>query len=210
MKKQNRIEEKPSSRRALLQWENSAATETTREIKVITVREEPVGYGMLPVSSPEMIVLCWAALVTRSSWYDREKEQIVSFCLDTRLKVKSFCLVSIGSVNETIAHPREIFRPAIADSAFAVVIAHNHPTGNSSPSMRDRMLTRRIYWAGDLMQIPLLDHVIIGDSNHFSFRESLESWPPVRIRRARLPKTQHAEQHPIDTFAPPHSHRDGK
>lgn len=82
-----------------------------------------------------------------------------------------------GSVNESIAHPREIFRSAIHYSAFAIIVAHNHPSGDPSPSDADHRLTRRLAEAAELLQIRLLDHVILGQNGsgrpgYFSFKEA--------------------------------------
>src|SRR5205814_1422326 len=82
--------------------------------------------------------------------------------LDTRYRLMRVESVSTGSMNESIAHPREIFRPAITYSAYAVVVVHNHPSGDASPSQTDHSLTRRLAEAADLLQIKLLDHIIIG------------------------------------------------
>jgi len=97
--------------------------------------------------------------------------------LDTRHGLLEEKEISRGSLNESIAHPREIFRPAIAKGAYAVAVAHNHPSGDPQPSEADRRLTRRLAEAGTLLQIPLVDHVIIGakrgeHSPYFSFREA--------------------------------------
>lgn len=97
--------------------------------------------------------------------------------LDTRYRLMRIEPVSVGSVNESIAHPREIFRPAITYSAYAVIVVHNHPSGDPSPSQSDHSLTRRLAEAADLLQIKLLDHIIIGapaDGNpgYFSFKEA--------------------------------------
>ena len=77
-------------------------------------------------------------------------------------------LVSMGTVSETIVHPRECFRPAIMDGAAAVIFAHNHPSGETFPSMEDKQITERLKEAGKILGIRVLDHVIIGD-NYFSF-----------------------------------------
>ena len=85
--------------------------------------------------------------------------------LDTRyrlIRVHPIQEVSLGSVNESIAHPRDIFRPAVISSAYAVIVVHNHPSGDASPSQTDHSLTRRLAEAAELMQIKLLDHIIIG------------------------------------------------
>jgi len=85
--------------------------------------------------------------------------------------------ISLGSLNESIAHPREIFRPALIYSAYAVIVVHNHPSGDPAPSEADHRLTRRISEAAQLLQIKLLDHVIIGAPAgsrlpYFSFKEA--------------------------------------
>ena len=82
--------------------------------------------------------------------------------LDTRYRLMRVESVSVGSMNESIAHPREIFRPAITYSAYAVIVVHNHPSGDASPSQTDHSLTRRLAEAAELLQIKLLDHIIIG------------------------------------------------
>jgi DNA repair protein RadC len=104
-------------------------------------------------------------------------ESLRVLLLDTRHGLLEEKEISRGSLNESIAHPREIFRPAIAKGAYAVAVAHNHPSGDPQPSEADRRLTRRLAEAGTLLQIPLVDHVIIGakrgeHSPYFSFREA--------------------------------------
>ena len=90
------------------------------------------------------------------------QESLRVVLLDTRFQLLRVEEISLGSVNESIAHPREIFRPALIYSAFAVIVAHNHPSGDPTPSEADRRLTRRLREAAELLQITLLDHVIIG------------------------------------------------
>ena len=90
--------------------------------------------------------------------------------LDTRYRLMRVESVSVGSMNESIAHPREIFRPALTYSAYAVIVVHNHPSGDPSPSQTDHSLTRRLAEAAELLQIKLLDHIIIGASGHSSLR----------------------------------------
>jgi DNA repair protein RadC len=79
--------------------------------------------------------------------------------------------ISRGTVNQSLAHPREIFRPAIVHSAYAFVLVHNHPSGNTSPSEADMQLTRRVVAAAEILQINFLDHVIVGQG-FFSFQEA--------------------------------------
>jgi DNA repair protein RadC len=105
------------------------------------------------------------------------KESLRVILLDTRYHLIRIQEVSTGSVNESIAHPREIFHPAVASSAYAVIVVHNHPSGDTSPSQADHSLTRRLAEAAELLQIKLLDHVIIGapangSGGYFSFKEA--------------------------------------
>ncbi len=106
-----------------------------------------------------------------------QKESLRVLLLDTRYRLLEAKEVSIGSVNESIAHPREIFQPAIAASAYAIIVVHNHPSGDPTPSSADHSLTRRLAEAAELLQIKLLDHVIIGSpaedrTPYFSFKEA--------------------------------------
>lgn len=91
--------------------------------------------------------------------------------LDTRHQVISGRDVSVGSLNASIVHPRETFKPAIAASAAAVILAHNHPSGDPTPSKEDLALTARMVQVGELMGIPVLDHLVIGDGRYVSLKE---------------------------------------
>ncbi len=104
------------------------------------------------------------------------KESLRVVLLDTRFHLIKLEEISLGSVNESIAHPREVFRPALVYSAYAIIVVHNHPSGDPSPSQADHSLTRRLREAAELLQIKLLDHVIIGApaegrAPYFSFKE---------------------------------------
>ena len=105
------------------------------------------------------------------------KESLRVILLDTRYHLLRIQEVSLGSVNESIAHPRDVFRPAVISSAYAVIVVHNHPSGDPSPSQSDHSLTRRLAEAAELLQIKLLDHIIIGApaegrAPYFSFKEA--------------------------------------
>lgn len=105
------------------------------------------------------------------------KESLRVILLDTKYHLMRIEEISLGSLNESIAHPREIFRPALIWSAYAVIIAHNHPSGDPTPSEADHRLTRRLAEAAQLLQISLLDHVIIGapigeKPSFYSFKEA--------------------------------------
>jgi len=105
------------------------------------------------------------------------KEQVVVAVLDTRLRHIGTEIVSVGTVNESTAHPREIFRPVITRGGYSFILIHNHPSGDPSPSRADEMVTRRLVEAAKFMQIEMLDHLIIGRAAegrmpYFSFREA--------------------------------------
>jgi len=105
------------------------------------------------------------------------KESLRVILLDTRYHHLATEEISRGSVNESIAHPRDVFRPALVASAYAVIVVHNHPSGDPSPSQSDHSLTRRLVEGAELLQIKLLDHVIIGApaegrQPYFSFKEA--------------------------------------
>jgi DNA repair protein RadC len=105
------------------------------------------------------------------------KESLRVVLLDTRYHLIRVEEISTGSINESIAHPRDVFRPAVIASAYAVIVAHNHPSGDASPSQTDHSLTRRLAEAAELLQIKLLDHIIIGapgenNPGYFSFKEA--------------------------------------
>jgi DNA repair protein RadC len=139
-------------------------------VKVWTVMEEA---DTLKLDSPELAVKFWRANVQPMPIFDDNKEHLAVLLLNTRYHIKSWNLVSIGSVNESIAHPREVFRAALVAGSYALILMHNHPSGDPAPSQADHGLTRRLAEGAELLQIKLLDHVIIGhDSRYFSFKEA--------------------------------------
>lgn len=105
------------------------------------------------------------------------RESLRAILLDTRLRLLRVEEISLGSISECIAHPREVFRPALVHSAFAVILAHNHPSGDPSPSAADVQMSRRMSEAAKILQIRFLDHVIIGmpaegRSPYYSFKQA--------------------------------------
>lgn len=102
---------------------------------------------------------------------DHKKEHFVIFFLDSRNQEIKREIVSVGSLNASLVHPREVFEPAVRHLAAQVVIAHNHPAGDPSPSQEDSDLTKKLVDAGKLLGIEVRDHIIVSRSNYFSFRE---------------------------------------
>jgi len=138
------------------------------EIKIMVVREASADYK---ATSPEDIYRFWQNEVATTSWFQDEKECFVVICLSAKNHIKSYNLVSLGLLDSALVHPREVFRPAIIAGAAAIIVAHNHPTGDATPSAEDLQTTRRIVESGKIIGIKLLDHVIIGNSFN-SLRES--------------------------------------
>ena len=102
---------------------------------------------------------------------DMKREVFKLLLLDGKNRLVKDVHISTGSLSLTIVHPREVFKPAVRESAAAVILLHNHPSGDPSPSPEDRELTRRLIEAGRIMGIRVLDHVVIGDGRYFSFAD---------------------------------------
>jgi DNA repair protein RadC len=102
---------------------------------------------------------------------DRRKEYFLILLLDGKNRILREVQISEGSLNQSIVHPREVFNPAVRESAAAVILVHNHPSGDPTPSREDLEISRRLKEAGELLGIRVLDHIIIGDNAYVSFVE---------------------------------------
>jgi DNA repair protein RadC len=141
------------------------------EYKVTPLRECPTPESLQLCDTPQKVADYWRLHVPTHPYFNAECECLVVLMLNTRRRVKGHYLVSIGTQDTILIHPREIFRLAILTAAAAVVITHNHPSGDPSPSEADIKVTRDLIRAGQLLKIELLDHVIMGQPNHSSLRE---------------------------------------
>jgi DNA repair protein RadC len=103
---------------------------------------------------------------------DADREHFFALFLNTKNVGVSVELVSISSLNASIVHPREIRKPAIAVSAASIILVHNHPTGDPTPSREDIEFTRRFAKCGDLIGIELLDHIVLGNGHFQSLKEA--------------------------------------
>ena len=141
------------------------------QFRVLTVGEAPA--RPLSLDSPEAVASAWRDEIASKPWFDPEKEHMVVFVLNTRYRLKGWHLASLGTINESMCHPREILRPVVVAAGYAFVIAHNHPSGEPSPSESDRRVTQRVKDAASTLMVRLLDHVVIGSpGRYFSFREA--------------------------------------
>lgn len=100
-----------------------------------------------------------------------DREQFIIACLNTKNEPTNISVVSVGSLNKAIVHPREVFKTAILSNAASIMAFHNHPSGETTPSQQDIQLTNRLYEVGELLGIKLLDHLIIGDRTFTSLKE---------------------------------------
>lgn len=102
---------------------------------------------------------------------DARHERFLLVLLDGRHRMLREVVISQGTLTASLVHPREVFRPALREAAAAVVLVHNHPSGDPTPSREDREITRRLAEAGDLLGIPVLDHVVVAERGYASLRE---------------------------------------
>jgi DNA repair protein RadC len=100
----------------------------------------------------------------------KKKEYFLVLLLDTRNRITDILTISIGSLDSSIVHPREVFKEAISASAASVIFVHNHPSGDTEPSEDDIKLTRRLVEVGEILGIEVLDHIIICDNNYLSMK----------------------------------------
>lgn len=123
------------------------------------------------VRCSEDIAPIFRAILDTLDDLDREKEHFYTICLDSKNKIKLIDCVSIGSLTASIVHPRETFRRAIIEGAASIILGHNHPSGDPTPSREDIELIKRLQAAGDILAIKVLDHIIVGKDSHISLEE---------------------------------------
>jgi DNA repair protein RadC len=142
-----------------------------QEYKLISLRECPLPEEMQLCDTSERAAGYWRTHVATHSRFNPDCECLVILILNTRKRVKGHQLLSIGTMDTILVHPREVFRVAILAGAAALVAMHNHPSGEPTPSEADIKVTRDLIRAGQLVKIELLDHVIMGANRHCSLRE---------------------------------------
>lgn len=128
--------------------------------------ESPTDESGRPViKSPEDV-----ASIVKAKLKGKKKEHFLVLCLDTRNRLINYKPVSVGSLDTSVVHPREVFREAISSSAASVIFVHNHPSGDPEPSKEDIELTKRLAKAGEIVGIDVLDHIIVCDRSHLSLK----------------------------------------
>jgi DNA repair protein RadC len=146
-------------------------TKPPLEWKLVALRECPLPEAMQMCDTPERAADYWRTHVVTTPHFDPERECFVVLMLNTRRRVRGHHFVSIGTLDSLLICPREVFRVAVVAAAAAIVVMHNHPSGEPTPSDSDIKVTRDLIRAGQLLKIEVLDHVIIGNPKHCSLRE---------------------------------------
>lgn len=108
----------------------------------------------------------------RARFFSAQKEHFFSLHLNSKNQLIREVLVSIGSLSTSVVHPREVFAPAVRDSSAALIFMHNHPSGDPSPSREDRECTQRLTHAGQILGIRVLDHIVMGHNDYYSFADA--------------------------------------
>ena len=135
-------------------------------VSIKMIKEASFLYQTRTISSPKD-----AYEMIKEQLEGLDREQFIIACLNTKNEPTNITLVSVGSLNKAIVHPREVFKTAILSNAASIMAFHNHPSGETTPSQQDIQLTNRLYEAGELLGIKLLDHLIIGDGTFTSLKE---------------------------------------
>jgi DNA repair protein RadC len=108
----------------------------------------------------------------RARFFSANKEHFFSLHLNSKNQLIREVLISVGSLSTSVVHPREVFAPAVRDSTAALIFIHNHPSGDPSPSREDRDCTQRLIHAGQILGIRVLDHIVLGYDDYYSFADA--------------------------------------
>lgn len=135
-------------------------------VSIKMVRESSIFYENRKIGSPKD-----AVELLRKFLDGADREQFITCCLDTKNQPTSINVVSVGTINSSLVHPREVFKTSILGNSASIIVAHNHPSGDPSPSREDIDITQRLKEVGKIIGIDLIDHVIIGENRYVSLKE---------------------------------------
>lgn len=136
-------------------------------VKVKLVKESSILYEQRRINSPSV-----ASNLMETFLDGLDREELIVLSLDTKNQPTTINVCSRGSINSSIVHPREVFKTAILSNAASIIIGHNHPSGDTTPSNEDLSITKRLIDAGKILGINLIDHIIIGsDGDYTSLKE---------------------------------------
>jgi len=143
--------------------------QSRKKINIVSlqiVKESHQWYSKRQIQSPDD-----AVEIARQFLGNPDREHLIAICLSTKYEPTHIETVSIGSLDTTVAHPREMFKTAIMANSAAIILVHNHPSGNPEPSDEDQQMAKRVQETGKLLGIQLLDCIILGDSSYISMKE---------------------------------------
>ena len=135
--------------------------------KIKMIKEDTVEYSNTIKSPADVAALARDVL----EMHEMAEENFIILCLNTKNKIAGVHTISIGSLNASIVHPREVFKVALLNNANGIICLHNHPSGDPEPSREDIEITHRLANAGNILGINVLDHVIIGEQRYVSLKE---------------------------------------
>lgn len=141
------------------------------EYKVVTLRDCPLPECLQECDCPQKAADYWRLHIATAVSFSPDVETFAVLHLNTRRKVRGHHVVSTGILDSVLVHSREVFRDAIVANASAIILLHNHPSGDPSPSEADIRTTRDLIRAGQLLKIEVLDHVVVGSGRHASLKE---------------------------------------
>ena len=145
----------------------TTTTTTTTFVREVTAHYSAPRKALARITDPAA-----AAAFCRRLLCDNAREHFLALFLDSRSCVVAYQVISIGSADQSLVHPREVFQPAILAGSTALIVAHNHPSGDVAPSKEDAQVTRRLKEAGQLLGITLLDHVVFSGRSYHSFAQA--------------------------------------
>ena len=135
-------------------------------VNVKLIKEKSILYSPRRISTPEDIVK-----LVKNEIEDKDRECCLVVCLTAKNEPINIHTLSVGSLSSSIVHPREVFKVGILANAYSIVLIHNHPSGDSTPSKEDEQITERIKEASKIIGIPLIDHIIVGHNEYTSLKD---------------------------------------
>lgn len=153
-------------------FEQDGSYEQGRTYRIQVVRLQMVREASLKTYARTIGTPAEAAELVRPLLAGADREHFLVLCLDTKNRVNAVHTVSVGTLNSSAVHPREVFKAAILANAAAVILAHNHPSGDPTPSREDRETTARLVECGKILGIEVLDHVVLGEGRFCSLRQA--------------------------------------
>ena len=136
----------------------------TKQFKVMCLRESPGNPSSELCDTPEKVYNYWKTVIETPT-FNMDQENFVVLCLNTRKRVTGWFHVAMGTLDQVVIHAREVFRGAIVNNSATIILIHNHPSGDPTPSEADIRVTRDLRKSGEILKIEVVDHVIIGEQN---------------------------------------------